>query len=153
MTLVSIYSLLNIPTIAPHPSIATLQWTAEGQLVFLCKDAIHILTPVPGLSIDTSSATKTTPIKLNRVSKPLGWLKTVIEPYKQLQEHPWSSDSQEWGAVSLGALDPLLRAMTISPSGLLLGNACVIALITSNLQISLWTANRDSLRGEWTMIF
>ncbi|KZV69295.1 hypothetical protein PENSPDRAFT_633282 [Peniophora sp. CONT] len=153
MSLVSIHSSVGLLGVfPPHPSAHSLQWTAEGQLAFLGKNAIYILTPALGLNIDVSSAVKNAPSKLNTVTTPLPWLKTVIEQDKRNLYYHWPSDSQEWGTASLGSLDLCLRALTTSPSLLASDKPYVIAVITSNMQLSLWIPLKDHLRGQWTLL-
>ncbi|KAI0030073.1 putative zinc-finger of transcription factor IIIC complex-domain-containing protein [Vararia minispora EC-137] len=152
MSLVSVYSALELPAFSPHPSVTCLQWTAEGQLLYLSKNAVFILTPALGINADTSSAVKTCPTKGNTAMRPLAWLKTVIEPDKRALYYHWPVDSQEWGTASLGSLDLSLRAVTSSPSLWASEKGCVIAVITSNLQLSLWIAPKGHLKGQWTLL-
>ena len=51
-------------------------------------------TPALGINIDASSVVKTLPAKLNVVSRPIPWLKTVIEQDKRQLYYHWPSDSQ-----------------------------------------------------------
>ncbi|VDC03351.1 unnamed protein product [Peniophora sp. CBMAI 1063] len=153
MSLVSVHSSLGLLGVfPPHPSPTCLEWTSEGQLVLLGKNAIYILTPDLGLQLNTSSAVKAIPSKLNTISKPLPWLKTVLEQDKRNLYYHWPSDTQEWGAASFGSLDLSLRALTASPSLLASVKPYVIAVITSNMQLSLWVPLKDHLRGQWTLL-
>ncbi|KAI0316776.1 hypothetical protein OF83DRAFT_1172586 [Amylostereum chailletii] len=117
MSSVAIHTAFSVPVSASHPSINCLQWTADGQLLFLTKTDIYILTPDLGINIDTSSAISSAPTKGNTVARPLGWLKTIIAFDKRVYYH-WPAVSQEWSTASLGSLDLSFRAVTASPSNL-----------------------------------
>lgn len=39
----SIFTTLSIPTVTSHPSLKTVQWSADGQLAFVTKNAVIIL--------------------------------------------------------------------------------------------------------------
>ena len=38
-----VYAALTIPTVTAYPSVNCLQWSADGQLCFVSKNAVHIL--------------------------------------------------------------------------------------------------------------
>ena len=75
---------------------------------------------------------------------------------------------EEWGAVSFGSIDPNLRSVACSPAHLtvnagyevslsrefsmLISSSCVIAILDSNMQLSIWTAVKNHLRGEWIKV-
>ena len=91
-----VYAALTIPTVTAYPSVNCLQWSADGQLCFVSKNAVHILvlnyvsttyllfsilnepiqTPDPGINFDSSSVVKSTPSKDDPA---LGWFKTMIQ--------------------------------------------------------------------------
>uniref|UniRef100_A0A0W0F4A6 Transcription factor IIIC 90kDa subunit N-terminal domain-containing protein n=1 Tax=Moniliophthora roreri TaxID=221103 RepID=A0A0W0F4A6_MONRR len=58
----------------------------------------------------------------------------------------------EWSAVSLGSIDPSIWTICFSPSGLGFDNGCVMALLTSNMDLSIWMATRNALKGEWIKV-
>ncbi|KAJ7669205.1 hypothetical protein DFH06DRAFT_1468843 [Mycena polygramma] len=66
--------------------------------------------------------------------------------------HRWPADTQEWGSVSLGSLDVGLRAMSCSPSNLTGNAGCMAAILSSNMDISLWHAAKDTIKGEWAKL-
>ncbi|KDQ50704.1 hypothetical protein JAAARDRAFT_199699 [Jaapia argillacea MUCL 33604] len=144
-----IYTALSVPTTTTHPSIRCLQWSGDGQVLLCTKSALYILTPDPGINFDTPSVIKA-PMDKERsnTTEPLGWFRTMIE-FEKLILHQWPLDSQDWGAVSLGSLDVVLRAATFSPSNVNGGAGCVIAAINSNTEVTLWGAVKNHLRGEW----
>jgi hypothetical protein len=43
---VTVYTASNIPAAVSHPTINSLQWTEDGQLLFLTKTAVHILVSI-----------------------------------------------------------------------------------------------------------
>lgn len=78
----------------------------------------------------------------------------------------------EWGTLALGSMDIGLRAMTCSPSNLT-GNGgcifqflytyarisflfyfyrCIAAILSSNMDLSLWHAAKNSMKGEWAKV-
>ncbi|KAI5886536.1 uncharacterized protein SCHCODRAFT_02641946 [Schizophyllum commune H4-8] len=58
---VRIYSALNVPTVTAHPSPKTLQWTSDGQLCFLTRGAVYIMTPEHAISFDTGALLRPAP--------------------------------------------------------------------------------------------
>lgn len=114
MSTISVHSAIGLPAFALYPSINCLQWTAEGQLIYLSKNAIIVLvlptrlsmleiqayvlkipqTPIPGVNIDSSTAVKSISTKGNAVTKPLAWLKTEIEQDKRALYYHWPTDTQ-----------------------------------------------------------
>lgn len=77
----------------------------------------------------------------------------------------------EWGAVALGSLDLSLRSVSVSPSNLTadagfvhfkaffnqllsdcICSSCVLAIVTSNLELSLWSAVKNHLKGQWAEV-
>lgn len=91
-----VYAALTIPTVTAYPSVNCLQWSADGQLCFVSKNAVHILvykrfydlptviflkkesiqTPDPGINFDSTSVVKSTPSKDDPA---LGWFKTMVQ--------------------------------------------------------------------------
>ncbi|KAI3998173.1 hypothetical protein K525DRAFT_275506 [Schizophyllum commune Loenen D] len=56
-----IYSALNVPTVTAHPSPKTLQWTSDGQLCFLTRGAVYIMTPEHAITFDTGALLRPAP--------------------------------------------------------------------------------------------
>ncbi|KAJ7279612.1 hypothetical protein C8J57DRAFT_1502255 [Mycena rebaudengoi] len=63
--------------------------------------------------------------------------------------HNWPTDSQ---AVSLGSMDIGLRAISCSPSNLTENGGCIVAVLTSNMDLSFWCPTKNSIKGEWIKI-
>ncbi|KAF9244208.1 transcription factor IIIC subunit delta N-term-domain-containing protein [Melanogaster broomeanus] len=150
MSQLPIYTALSVPTILTHPSIRCLQWSEDGQLCLVTKYAVHIMTPDPGVNFSTRADIKT-PISDEQSDRPLGWYRTMIECTRG-QTHSWPAISQGWGALSLGSLDVSVRAVACSPSGLTSRGRCVLAVLNSNMEVSLWVASKNHLKGEWSTI-
>lgn len=110
------------------------------------KSAIHILTPEQGINIDAGSLISGSPIPWERTA--LKWFRTMIE-FLKVQPFNWPEQSQAWQAVSLGSLDLSLRAVTCSPSNLTQSAGCLIVSLSSNMDLTLWAATRNHLKGEW----
>ncbi|KAF7309454.1 hypothetical protein MIND_00316200 [Mycena indigotica] len=144
----SIYGSFSIPTILCRPSTTCLQWSADGQIFFLSKTAIYVLTPEAGV---------------HSVKLPPGdgqyshvrWFSTMIDSNLR-HAFSWCLASQAWGAQSLGSLDVGLRSITLSPSGLSANASqvllCVAAILSSNMDISLWHGMQNTITGEWVKI-
>ncbi|KAJ7065359.1 transcription factor IIIC subunit delta N-term-domain-containing protein [Mycena amicta] len=140
----SIYSAFNIPTILSRPSTTCLQWSADGQLFFLSKTAVYVLTPERGV---------------HSVTLPPGdgqhshvrWFSTMID-FNPRDAHSWCLASQAWGGLSLGSLDVGLRAVACSPSNLTANASCVAAILSSNMDLSLWHSVQNTVTGEWVKI-
>ncbi|KAF9220011.1 hypothetical protein BS17DRAFT_854039 [Gyrodon lividus] len=145
-----IYTALSVPTVITHPSVRCLQWSEDGQLCLATKYAVHILTPDPGVNFSTPADIKS-PIGDEQSDRPLGWYRTMIETTRG-QIHSWPSIYQGWGSLSLGSLDVSVRAVACSPSGLTSRGRCVLAVLNSNMEVSLWAAGKNHLKGEWSNI-
>ncbi|KAF5354179.1 hypothetical protein D9756_007082 [Leucocoprinus leucothites] len=145
-----IHATLNFPTTTSHPSPTCLQWSAEGQLIFATKSAAYVLTPAYGITHDNASAIKSSFKKENtNEQQGVGWFRTIVQ-FDSGEAFKWPEYSQDWGAVSLGSIDLTLLAVAVSPSGLSSTSGCIVATLSSNLDFTLWTATRNSLKGEWT---
>ncbi|KAF8835955.1 hypothetical protein BDN67DRAFT_912054 [Paxillus ammoniavirescens] len=150
MSQLPIYTALSVPTVITHPSVRCLQWSEDGQLCLVTKSSVHILTPDPGINFNTPADIKT-PIGDEHSDRPLGWYRTMIEATRG-QTHSWPSIYQGWASLSLGSLDVSVRAVACSPSGLTSRGRCVIAVLNSNMEVSLWAAGKNHLKGEWSNI-
>ncbi|KAI5121645.1 hypothetical protein M0805_001172 [Coniferiporia weirii] len=157
-----IYTALSVPTPGPQPSIACAQWSDDGQLILSTKSAIFILTPDLGINFDNLSLLKTDrrnfPDNNSNGNKDagldLGWHRNLIE-LEKIITHQWPLDTQEWGAVALGSLDVSWRAVTISPgnlSNLSTGSGCLLVVMSTNLELTLWCATKNHLKEAWTKI-
>lgn len=56
-----LHTALNIPTAIAHPAIHSLQWSCDGQLLFLTKTAIYILVGSSFVTGITEQYVKTYP--------------------------------------------------------------------------------------------
>ncbi|KAH9940878.1 transcription factor IIIC subunit delta N-term-domain-containing protein [Epithele typhae] len=151
------FTLSAVPV---YPAANSLRFSQDGQAILLTKYAVHLLTPELGVSVGTPSAIKQTidQSSLFRAAPPpVSWLRTVLE-FDRALSHQWPAESTEWGAVSLGSLDPSLTAVAPSPSNLTAGAGwvrpliCVLALLNSNLELTIWGASKNLLTGEWTKL-
>ncbi|PAV19637.1 transcription factor tfiiic complex subunit sfc9 [Pyrrhoderma noxium] len=155
----SIYTALSIPIQGPAPSINCIQWSADGQLIICSKGAIYILTPDLGINFDNHSLLRTDRKRFHETHEKepaldLGWHKNIIELTKNIT-HPWAAETQDWGAVTLGSIEISLRAVTISPgnlNGVSTGSGCLLVIMNSNLELTLWCAPRNHLKEAWTKI-
>ncbi|CAL1715200.1 unnamed protein product [Somion occarium] len=149
-----IRSAIPLPGVAPFPSANVLQWTDDGQVVVVTTKNIYILSPSSGTQADTSSFVKQSLPDGTLVERQgiLHWLRTVIEWDAVGELRQWPIACQEWAAVSLGSLDPCFRSVTCSPSNISVHASCVLAVLTSNLQVSLWCPAKNMLTGKWTKI-
>ncbi|KAF8066594.1 transcription factor IIIC subunit delta N-term-domain-containing protein [Lyophyllum atratum] len=148
-----IYTTLNVPTVTSYPSVKCLQWSADGQVCFATKNAAYIMTPDHGVHFDVSSVIKSVNEKETRDGiPPIAWFRTII-PFDKSDVHRWPEYSQAWGAASLGSIDVALWDVTFSPSGLSIDSGCVLAALTSNMDLTLWTAAKNCLKGEWIKVY
>ncbi|KAI0741644.1 transcription factor IIIC subunit delta N-term-domain-containing protein [Daedaleopsis nitida] len=142
---------LNLSAMSVSPSVKALQFSQDGQAILLTKYAVYILTPDTGVSVELSSVVQQASDSKSRTShgtRPLRWLRTLVEFDRSLA-HQWPTDCAEWGAVSLGSLDPSLHAVALSPSNITADAGCVLALLNSNLELTIWGASKNFLTGEW----
>ncbi|KAJ6580956.1 putative zinc-finger of transcription factor IIIC complex-domain-containing protein [Mycena capillaripes] len=139
-----IYSTLNIPTVTSRPSLSCLQW-GDGQVFFLSKGSVYILTPDRGVPSVTQLPGDVA------LSSHVKWFSTMID-FNPRDVHYWPADSKEWGSIALGSLDVGLRAMSCSPSNLTGNRGCVAAILSSNMDLTLWRAAKNTIKGEWAKI-
>ncbi|KAI6010591.1 transcription factor IIIC subunit delta N-term-domain-containing protein [Pisolithus marmoratus] len=143
-----IYTALTLSTVIPHQNC--LEWSDDGQLCVLTKSAVYILTPDHGIALSTPPDVKA-PVDDQSSAKPLGWYKTMID-ISSLPVRVWAEISDSWGALSLGSLDVSVQAVACSPSGLSSYGRCVLAVLNTNMEVTLWEGTKNHLKGEWCMI-
>ncbi|KAJ7230497.1 transcription factor IIIC subunit delta N-term-domain-containing protein, partial [Mycena pura] len=131
----SIYSAFSIPSVTSRPSPSCLQWSADGQLFFLSKGSVYILA---SLCCTTQHAQ----------SSHVRWFSTMLD-FNPRDVHSWAAASQAWGALALGSLDVGLRAIACSPSNLTPNGACVAAILSTNMDLSLWHTVSNAVSGAW----
>ncbi|KAH9857250.1 putative zinc-finger of transcription factor IIIC complex-domain-containing protein [Lenzites betulinus] len=149
MAEVAAITALSLPSVSISPSVNGLQFSEDGQAVLLTKYAVYILTPDAGVNVELSSVMKQTleATSLSHGTRPLGWMRTLVEFDRSLA-HPWPADCQDWGSVCLGSLDPSLNALALSPSSLTSNSGCVLALLNSNMELTIWGASHNFLTGK-----
>ncbi|KAH7910203.1 transcription factor IIIC subunit delta N-term-domain-containing protein [Hygrophoropsis aurantiaca] len=166
MSNLPIFTALSVPTVISHPSQRCLQWCEDGQICLVTKSAVHILTPDTGINFNTPADIKS-PLEDEQSERPLGWFRTMIETAK-VPGYNWSTICQglllsfcalyllpyhlDWAALSLGSLDVAIRSVACSPSNVTSRGRCVLAVLNSNMEVSLWTTTKNHLKGEWMNI-
>lgn len=141
----TIYGTLNVPAKPPTASSRALQWTPDGQLLVLGETIIYILTPETGLKFDRGGpSSKSTP------SSNMQWSTTVLPlPVTDLF---WPEISQEWPVLCIGAMDYNWQAITYSPTNYSSVGSCMLATLSSNLEVFLWAPKTHAYLGEWTKV-
>ncbi|KAF8201349.1 putative zinc-finger of transcription factor IIIC complex-domain-containing protein [Mycena galopus ATCC 62051] len=148
-----IYTSLTVPVVASAPSATAFQWSADGQACFLTKTALYIMTPDHGLNFEPLTAIKAKPDKDKENGvQALGWYRTLIQ-FDRAVEYLWPEQSQDWGAIVLGSVDIGLWAVTLSPSNLSAHASCIVAALSSSMDLTLWTAGRNGIKGEWIKLY
>ncbi|KAF7777534.1 hypothetical protein Agabi119p4_3606 [Agaricus bisporus var. burnettii] len=146
-------STLTFPTATSHPSFTCLQWSSDGQLFFATKSVLYILTPEYGITYDNAAVMKSISSDKNGSEQPaVGWFRTAVQ-FDEGEPCKWSEYSQDWSTVSLGSIDQNLWSVAISPSNLSSTSGCIVATLSSNLDLRLWSAARNSLKGEWKKVY
>ncbi|KAF5339838.1 hypothetical protein D9611_009127 [Ephemerocybe angulata] len=149
----NVYTILSVPTVISFPSPRCLRWSSGGQLVFITKSAVYILTPDHGINFDNESLIKSSiPKDLLGSQQPVAWFRTMVQDDKLMDGTRWPDLSQAWGAVSLGSIDASIMGAECSPSTVSNDGQSVVAVMTSNMDISLWKADKNYLKGEWKRI-
>ncbi|KAJ3872669.1 putative zinc-finger of transcription factor IIIC complex-domain-containing protein [Lentinula edodes] len=147
----TIYTSLNVPTVITSPSVNCLQWSEDGQAFFTSKSAVYIMTPEHGINFDVDSVLKSS-VDEDTDENPLsGWFRTMIAIDKT-DACRWTDYSQDWSATSLGSMDISVWAITLSPSQLTPDAGCILAILSSNMDLTLWIAGKNALKGEWKKI-
>ncbi|KAF7289099.1 hypothetical protein HMN09_01358100 [Mycena chlorophos] len=139
----TIHGTFSIPTVLTRPSTACLQWSADGQIFFLSKTAVYVLTPERGVHSITLPGADT-----GTLYPDIRYFSTIIDcdPRKAFS---WCLASKAFGALSLGSLDVGLRAVVCSPSGLSANASCIAAILSANMDLSLWHSVKNTITGEW----
>ncbi|TFK20065.1 hypothetical protein FA15DRAFT_759627 [Coprinopsis marcescibilis] len=152
VTTYKVHTALNVPTAISFPSARCLQWSSDGQVFFVTKTCVHVFTPDHGVNFDNESSLKA-PASAETRDDPqtTGWFRTIVQDNK-VEGTRWPEICQDWGTVSLGSLDLSITAVTCSPSGISRDGRTVLALLTSNMDLSLWKAGKNYLKGEWSKI-
>ncbi|KAF8917721.1 transcription factor IIIC subunit delta N-term-domain-containing protein [Mucidula mucida] len=141
-----IHTALAVSTATSSPSPNCIQWSDDGQLILATRSAVYIMTPEHGINFDLDSLVRSA--SSNDSDAHVGWFRTMIQLDKTTAMK-WPEYSQEWGAASLGSIDTSISGISISPSSLTPDAGCVIAILTSNMDLSLWVAGKNSFKGEW----
>ncbi|KIK63290.1 hypothetical protein GYMLUDRAFT_196921 [Collybiopsis luxurians FD-317 M1] len=143
-----VYTSLNVPTVISSPSPNCIQWSKDGQAFFTSKSAIFIMTPELGINFDVNSVLRDS-VDGDKEDRPsLGWFRTMIQ-FDKTDACRWTDYSQDWSATSLGSMDITVWAMALSPSQITQDAGCVLAVLSSNMDLSLWMAGKNGLKGEW----
>ncbi|EIW74796.1 hypothetical protein CONPUDRAFT_169750 [Coniophora puteana RWD-64-598 SS2] len=146
----TIFTALPIPAVITHPSQHCLQWTEDGQICLVTKSAVHILTPDAGINISAPPDVKAS-APGDQTGKPIGWFKTAVETDRATTYY-WPSYSQDWSTVTLGSLDLSITALACSPTNMSSRGRCMLAVLNSNCEVSIWEAGRHHLKGEWVKV-
>ncbi|KIO33473.1 hypothetical protein M407DRAFT_17729 [Tulasnella calospora MUT 4182] len=148
MTLHAALSLLAEST----PAFGNLSWSEDGQLCVLTHNAIYILTPDLGFFFDTESAISATPtISSSEPTPKLGWYRTMLAVDKA-SPHVWALESENQAVLVTGSMDIMFKAASWSPTGLSTDGLSLLAILTSNLEISLYEPSRNHLKGAWNKV-
>ncbi|KAJ7498004.1 transcription factor IIIC subunit delta N-term-domain-containing protein [Mycena galericulata] len=138
-------SALSIPSVTSRPSLSCLQWSGDGQVFFVTKGSVYIFTPNRGIHSVTqlpAEATDNSHVK---------WFSTMID-FNPRDVHNWPADSADWGGLSLGSLDVGLRTISCSPSNLTANGGCIAAILSSNMDLTLWHTTKNTIKGEWAKV-
>lgn len=144
-----VLSHLSFPVAVSVPSPRNIQWSEDGQLFVLSRNAIHILTP--DFNADCTLFSVHNPKSSSESTKDVEWFTNRVEIDKELH-HNWAADSDNWGTLSLGSLDISWVGMALSPTNSSKTYCCVLAALTSNLEVSLWGPCKNHISGEWQKI-
>ncbi|KAJ7843105.1 putative zinc-finger of transcription factor IIIC complex-domain-containing protein [Mycena olivaceomarginata] len=146
-----IYASLNVPVVASFPSSTAFQWSADGQACFLTKTALYIMTPEHGLNFEASTSIKAVPDREKEAGvQPLGWYRTLIQFDRALKVATYclsihSPDpGVDWSAIALGSVDIALWAVAMSPSNISPRAGCIVAALSSSMDLTLWTGGHFS---------
>lgn len=154
MARVLVLSSLSLTGISAIPSLSCVQWSDDGQLLLQTRNALYIMSPEMGISLGTlTSAIRQTPDARNGQggSRLFRWRKTVISQRGGCT-HQWPVDCQDFAAVSLGSIDPVLRRVAASPSNVTADAGCLLAVLNSNMELAIWGPVKNRLIGEWTQL-
>ncbi|KAJ4500092.1 hypothetical protein C8R41DRAFT_811683, partial [Lentinula lateritia] len=104
------------------------------------------MTPEHGINFDLDSVLKSSVDEDTDENPLLGWFRTMIAIDKT------DACRIDWSATSLGSMDISVWAITLSPSQLTPDAGCILAILSSNMDLTLWIASKNALKGEWKKI-
>ncbi|KAH8832838.1 hypothetical protein DL96DRAFT_1583580 [Flagelloscypha sp. PMI_526] len=134
-------SVLVIP-LHPRPLHGTLHWSEDGQLFFVTKRSIHVLTPQHTTRISQVDGYKEQSIR---------WSRSTIDLDVE-RCTPWIL--KDPGAQVIGSLDVFFKTIVSSPCGITLSGwypGGVVAVLTSNLDLNLYSPPNNTVSGAWSM--
>ncbi|TFK65956.1 hypothetical protein BDN72DRAFT_824041 [Pluteus cervinus] len=145
----SLLATMTIPATTPSASTQTLLWTDDGQVCFITKAAVYILTPDHGMNYDLTALVK--PKFMCEPPVVLGWFKTIIK-MEDLAITKWPEYSLSWGVLSLGSLDLSMWEVAPSPANMYPDSGSILAIRDTNTDLSLWAPDRNFLKGQWKQV-
>ncbi|KAF9649199.1 hypothetical protein BDM02DRAFT_3095185 [Thelephora ganbajun] len=135
---------ITIAAIPTDPALQNLQFSPDGQVLLATRFALYILTPDLGVNFDASSTAKI-------ATGSFSWFRTVIDVGDSPLQN-WFVDTQGWAAVALGSVERALRSVAVSPALVAANDGSVIALLTSDMALTVWSAPRNHVRGGWSRV-
>ncbi|KAF9527262.1 transcription factor IIIC subunit delta N-term-domain-containing protein [Crepidotus variabilis] len=141
-----VYTALSVPVVVNNPFFKSLQWSPDGQILFMTKDTVHIFTSQLGVNFDLDAIGNSLSEKDNTS---IEWFKTVIE-LAGTTETGWAELDPDLATLSLGGLDRSIMAVAISPCGVSANGGCTVAVLTANFDLHLFAAKKNFLKGQWT---
>ncbi|KAF9649220.1 hypothetical protein BDM02DRAFT_3128541 [Thelephora ganbajun] len=87
----------------------------------------------------------------------VGWFRTVIDVGDLFCRIGLSIPKVvmkllEWAAVALGSVERVLRSVAVSPVFVVANGGSVIAVLTSDVILTVWPASRNHIRGRWSRV-
>jgi general transcription factor 3C polypeptide 4 len=119
------------------------------------------------VNLDPSALLKGSPTGKDDESL-VGWYRTVI-PFDKGSGRVWAQEglgafsfedhetqslnkTVDFATLSLGSLDFSAKSIAVSPSGVLPDRGCIVAVLSNNMELTLWAASKNGIRGEWLKV-
>ncbi|EJU03518.1 hypothetical protein DACRYDRAFT_105677 [Dacryopinax primogenitus] len=130
-----------------------IQQNEDGQFGVLIKEGIHILTPDIGLAYDPGTADVATVPALRKPDRePLKVYRAVAEI--ALGDHiAWADESLDMATMVPGSVSIQCKDFAWSPIGLGQDGRCLLAVLTTNLEVFMYGAGKNYVDGQWLRVF
>ncbi|KAG8757302.1 hypothetical protein FRC12_010345, partial [Ceratobasidium sp. 428] len=127
-----------------------LQLLPVAQYIFYCEAVLDLYilfkqTPDFNSKSESKSSSEVAPSR-----DAFSWSKTAIHDAEKARV--WTDSNNEWCTITLGCLEPVWQSVTWSPSGLNKLGGCLLAVLTNNMEVSVWGPSKNPFTGEWSKL-
>ncbi|KZT59852.1 hypothetical protein CALCODRAFT_553992 [Calocera cornea HHB12733] len=145
-----IHIAVELPSTPQQSLVTAIQQNADGQIGVIATAGIHILTPAVGIEYDLASAEPGIVPALQKASRePLKLFRAVADMLSG-ENMLWVNETLEPAAMALGSIQIRCKDFAWSPSGVSSAGTCLLAILTTNLEVFIYAPGKNYMTGEWT---